>query len=66
MDMAEHSGYVSIPGHVSCVVVFFFFPIVSNFNILKTLTLLVSAGLFCCFPSPPDSDMDYKILNVRT
>ena len=64
--MAEHSGYASIPGQVSCVVIFFFFPVVCNFNILKTLTLLVYAGLFCCFHSPPNSDMDYKILNVPT
>ena len=30
--------------------------IVSSFNIMKTLTLLVHAGLFCCFHNPPNSD----------
>ena len=43
---------------------FFFFCIVSNFNMMKTLTLLVHAGLFCCFHSPPNSDMDYRIFNL--
>ena len=32
---------------------------------LKILTLLVHAGLFWCFHNPPDSDMDYRIFNVR-
>ena len=41
---------------------FFFFCIVSNFNILKTLTLLVHAGLFWCVHNPPNSDMDYSSL----
>ena len=40
------------------------FCIVSNFNILKTVTLLVHAGLFWCFHSPPNSDMDYRIFNM--
>ena len=26
---------------------------------------LVHAGLFCCIHSPPNSDMDYRIFNVR-
>ena len=43
----------------------FIFPIVSNFNMMKTLTLSVHAGLFWCFHSPPHSDVDYRIFNVR-
>ena len=43
----------------------FFFRIVSNFNILKTLKRSVHAGLFCRFPSPPNCGMDYRIFNVR-
>ena len=31
-------------------------------NILKTLTLLVHAGLFWCVHNPPNSDMDYSSL----
>ena len=45
--------------------IFFFFCIASNFNILKTLTLLVHAWLFWCFHNPPNSNMDYRIFNVR-
>ena len=44
---------------------FFFFRIVSNFNMMKTLTLLVHAGLFCCFHSPLNSVMDYRVFNVH-
>ena len=44
---------------------FFFFRIVSNLNTLKTLTLLAHAGLFWCFHSPPNSDVDYRIFNAR-
>ena len=44
---------------------FLFFCIVSNFNIIKTLTLLVHAGLFQCFHSPPNSDMDYRIFKMH-
>ena len=40
----------------------FFFSIVSNFNIMKTLRLLMNTGLLGCFHSPSDSDMDYRIL----
>ena len=29
------------------------------------LSFLVPAGLFCCFHSPPNSDMDYRIFNVH-
>jgi len=32
---------------------------------MKTLILLVHDGLFWCFHSPPNSDMGYKIFNVR-
>ena len=42
----------------------FFFLTVSSFVIMTTLTLLAHAGLFWCFHSPPNSDMDYRILNV--
>ena len=61
------------PGEKSLVVlvsqvpwfsVFFFFCVVCNFNIMKTLTLLVQAGLCWCFHNPSNSDMDYRILNV--
>ena len=45
---------------------FFFFRTVSNFNILKTLTLLVHAMFFWCFHNPPNSNMDYRICNVIT
>ena len=38
---------------------------VANFSILKTVTLSVHAGLFGCCPNPPNSDMDYRIFNVR-
>ena len=38
----------------------FFFDIVSSFNIMKALTLLVHAGLFWCFYNPQNSDMDFK------
>ena len=36
----------------------------SNFNILKTLTLLVHAGLFGRLHNPPISDTDFRIFNV--
>ena len=39
----------------------FFFLIMSSFKIMKTLTLLMHAGLFRCFPNPSNSDMDYVI-----
>ena len=42
---------------------FFFFHIVSNFNMMKTLICLVHAGLFCCFHSPLNSDMDCRSFN---
>ena len=29
------------------------------------LSFLVHAGLFCCLHSPPNSDVDYRIFNVR-
>ena len=51
--------------HSSCFFFFFFFPIVSKFNMMKTPTLLVPVGLFWCFHSPPNSDMDPSIFNVR-
>ena len=41
------------------------FCVVSNFNIMKTLTLLVLAGLFQCFHNPPNSDVDYRIFNMH-
>ena len=48
----------------SCWVTFLSYR-VSNFNIMKTVTLLVhAAGLFWCFHHPPNSDMDYRIFNV--
>ena len=44
----------------------FFFRISQLESVLtrRRLTLLVHAGLFCCFHSPSNSDMDYMILNV--
>ena len=44
--------------------ILFFFRRVSIFNILKTLTLQVHAGLFWCFHNPPNSDMDYRVLSL--
>ena len=38
----------------------------NNFNILKTLTLLVHAGLFWCFHNPLNSDLDYRTFNMCT
>ena len=32
---------------------------------LAVTVILVHAGLFCCFHSPPISDMDYMIFNMR-
>ena len=32
---------------------------------MKTLIILVHAGLFWCFHNAPNSDMDYRIFNVR-
>ena len=45
---------------------FFFLCIMSNFNILKTLTLLNlnAYRAICHFHNPPNSDMDYRIFNV--
>ena len=37
-----------------------FFSIVSNFNILKAVTLLVHAGLFWCFHNPQNSDRIFQ------
>ena len=42
----------------------FFFFIVSNFNILKTLTLSVHVVFFWCFHNPPNSSTDYRVFNV--
>ena len=43
-----------------------YFRIVSNFSSLKSMTLLVHAGLFWCFHrNPPNSDVDYRIFDVR-
>ena len=42
-----------------------FFRIASNFNSLKTLTLLVHAGLSWCFHNPPNSDTDHRIFTMR-
>ena len=42
-----------------------FLSLVSSLNMMKTRTLSVPAGLFCCFHNPPNSDMDYRIFNVR-
>lgn len=39
--------------------------ILSSFNSLKTLFALVHADLFWCFHNPPNSETDYRILNVR-
>ena len=47
-----------------CFILFFFICTVSNFNIMKTLTPLMHAGLFWCFHNPPNSDRDYRIFNV--
>ena len=47
--------------------IFCFFHVVSNFNTLKILTLLVWSGLFWCFHkrhNPPNSDMDHRIFNM--
>ena len=44
---------------------FFCFRIVSSFNILKTLTPLVNAGLFGCFHNPSNTDMNYRTFNMR-
>ena len=35
--------------------------VVSNINVIKTLTLLVHAGIFWRFHNPKNSDMDYMI-----
>ena len=37
----------------------------SSFNIIKTVTLLVHAGLFWCFHNSSISYMDYNFFNVR-
>ena len=31
---------------------------------LKNLTLVAHAGLFWCFHNPPNSDTDYRIVNL--
>ena len=38
---------------------------VPNFNMMKTVTLLVHAGLFSRFHNPPNSDIDYRIFNMH-
>ena len=38
---------------------------VSNFNIMKTLTSLVFAGLFWFFHDPLNCDMDHRIFNMH-
>ena len=43
---------------------YFLLIIVSNRNIMKTLTPLVHDGLFGCFHNPPKSGMDCRIFNV--
>ena len=42
-----------------------FFRIASNFNSMKTLTLLVHAGLSWCFHNPPNSDTDHRIFTIH-
>ena len=44
---------------------YFFFRILSNFNIMKTMTLLVHAGLFWCCHNSPNSDMGYRIFDMH-
>ena len=44
---------------------FFVFLKVSRLNVFKTLTLSVLPGVFGCFYSPPNSDMDYGIALFR-
>ena len=56
--------------HMFLTLLLFFFCIVSNLNSLKTLTVtpwlvVVHVGLYWCFHSPPNSDMDYRIFNTR-
>ena len=38
---------------------------VSNFNVLKTLTLIEHAVLVLCFRNSQNSDIDYRIFNLR-
>ena len=38
---------------------------VPTFNVMKTLALLLHAGLFLSFHSPPNSYIDYWIFHVR-
>ena len=60
-DTGKHCGSRITPS--------LFFCIAPNINILKTLRLdtftLAHAGLFWCFYNPSNSDMDYRIFNVR-
>ena len=42
----------------------FFFPVMTNFIILKTWHFLVLAGLFWSFHNPSTYDMNHKISNV--
>ena len=56
----ENSGNSDAGCHLHLI-----FRTVSNFSIMKTLTLLVHAGLFWCFHNPPNSNLDYRIFNVR-
>ena len=54
----------------SSIILLYYIYILSNFNILKTLTLLVYAELWVyaellwCFYNPLNSDMDYRIFNI--
>ena len=50
----------------------FWYPACDYYNNLKTLTVVsrvtfpMYSGLIWCFRYPPNSDMDYRIFNVRT
>ena len=44
---------------------FLFFGTLFNISTLKTLMLLVHAGLLWCFHNPPNSDMDCKVFNLH-
>ena len=58
---------VAWAAHNSCSFpgVFFLFRLVSNFNTLKALILLVHAGLKSYFRNPLNADMDCRIFNVH-
>ena len=47
-------------------VYFFFFRIVATVNRLIILPLFSTCSVCSCFRNPPNSDMNYRILNVRT